>query len=263
MLQKVDLLGIPIHDVTYAEALDLAREFIRSGRPHQVTTVNPEFVMTAQRDPEFRRVLCEAALSLPDGIGLLLGARLLGFRLREHVRGTDYVELLADLAVREGYRLFFLGAAEGVAAEAAANLQRRHPGLQVAGTYSGSPRPAEEEAIVSLIRAAGPVHILLVAYGAPAQDKWIARNLPRLGVPLAVGVGGVFDYLSGRVPRAPLWLRQLELEWLYRLLRQPRRWRRQLALPHFALAVLGRWLRQRLFRGGDGGGRAVLREEDH
>jgi N-acetylglucosaminyldiphosphoundecaprenol N-acetyl-beta-D-mannosaminyltransferase len=138
---------------------------------------------------------------------------------------VDLSRRLADLAARQGYRLFLLGAAPGVGQRAADCLNADYPGLQVAGVYAGSPDAAEETAITDRIRAAAP-HILLVAYGAPAQDKWIARNLQRLGVPVCVGVGGVLDYLAGAVPYAPAWLRRLGLEWLYRLTRQPKRWRR-------------------------------------
>ena len=136
----------------------------------------------------------------------------------------DLAARLAALAAARGYRLFLLGAAPGVAERAAAAYTAANPGLIVAGTYAGSPAPDEEDAIIARVRAASP-HILLVAYGAPAQDKWIARNLERLGVPVAMGVGGVLDYVAGVVPYAPAWLRRIGLEWLYRLVRQP--WRRR------------------------------------
>ncbi len=135
--------------------------------------------------------------------------------------------------------MYMLGAAPGVAREAAERLMARHPGLKIVGAEPGSPDAGDDARVGGAITSAGPVHILLVAYGAPAQELWLDRNLDRLGIPVGIGVGGVFNYLSGRVPRAPGWVQRLELEWLHRLLTEPWRWRRQLALPQFlALAVL-------------------------
>ncbi len=237
-MRSADILGVRLDDVTLAETLDLIDGFVASGQPHLIATTNTEFVMAAQSDGEFRRVLNTAALSVPDGVGLLWGLRLLGMPMREHVRGTDTVERLVERAAARGYSLFLLGAGEGVAAAAAEKLRERHPGLRIAGTYAGSPDPRFDDEIAEVLRAAGRVDILFVAYGAPAQEKWISRNQGRLGIPVAIGVGGVFDFIAGRAKRAPVWIRRLELEWLYRLIRQPWRWKRQLALPRFALRVL-------------------------
>ena len=231
------ILGIPIHDVTLDEAVEQAAVWVREGGAHQIATVNPEFVMAARRDPAFRAVLEGADLCLPDGVGITLAARYLGRPLRERVAGVDLVEALAARAAREGWRLFLLGAAPGVADRVASVLTARYPGLTVAGTHAGSPRREEEEDIVRRVRDARS-DILLVAYGAPAQDLWLARNLARTGAKVGVGVGGAFDYIAGVVPRAPRWMRRAGLEWLYRLIRQPWRWRRQRVLPLYALLVL-------------------------
>ncbi len=231
------ILGIPIHDVTLEEAVEQAAAWVREGGAHQMATVNPEFVMAARRDVAFRDVLERADLCLPDGVGITLAARYLGRSLRERVAGVDLVEALAARAAREGWRLFFLGAAPGVAERAASVLAACHPGLAIAGTYAGSPREEEEEEIVQRVRASG-ADILLVAYGAPAQERWLARNLARTGAKVGIGVGGAFDYIAGVVPRAPRWMRRVGLEWLYRLIRQPWRWRRQRVLPLYALLVL-------------------------
>ncbi len=236
-VRSIRILGVRVDDVTHEEALARIAGFIADGRPHQIATVNVEFIMTARRHPRFRRVLDQAALCVPDSVGVLWAARRLGHPLREQVAGVDLAEKIAARAARQGWRLFLLGAAPGVAERAGAALQRRYPGLTVAGCYAGSPRPDDEAEIVARIRAARP-HVLFVAYGAPAQDLWIARNQQRLGVPVAMGVGGALDYFAGVVRRAPPWVRRLGLEWFYRLLRQPWRWRRQLALPHFVLLVL-------------------------
>jgi N-acetylglucosaminyldiphosphoundecaprenol N-acetyl-beta-D-mannosaminyltransferase len=211
---------------------------IAAGGPHQVVTVNPEFVMETRRNGAFRRVLAAADLATPDGFGLLLIARRRGTPFRGRVTGVALVERIAAAAAERGWSLFLLGAAPGVAERAAAALERAHAGLRIAGCFAGSPRPADEPAIRARVAAARP-DVLLVAYGHPAQDLWIARNQPLLRVPLAIGVGGVFDYLAGVVPRAPAAMRRLGLEWLYRLIRQPRRWRRiVIAVPLFLWAAL-------------------------
>jgi len=239
--ETVDILGIRVDNVNYAEAVARIEGFVRSGAPHQVVTVNPEFIVSAQSDAAFRAVLNTASLAIPDGFGLLWAAILLGAPLKERVAGSDIVPGIAALAAQRGYRLFLLGAAPGVAKEAGQRLRDQNPGLIIAGTYAGSPALEEERTIVSLIQSAAP-HILLVAYGAPQQDLWIARNLTRLNVPVAMGVGGTFDFIAGQAVRAPLWMRRAGLEWLHRLWHEPWRWRRMLALPKFIALVIRSWL---------------------
>jgi N-acetylglucosaminyldiphosphoundecaprenol N-acetyl-beta-D-mannosaminyltransferase len=234
---SVRILGVRVDRVTTTEALRRVEAYIVERRPRQVATVNPEFVMEAQRNAAFRVVLEGADLALADGAGLLWGARRLGKPLPERVTGSDTLPIIAELSAHRGYRLFFLGAAPGVAERAAAILTERNPGLRVVGAYAGSPDPYEEDAIVARVRAAAP-DVLFVAYGAPRQDIWIARNLERLGVPVCMGVGGAFDFVAGVARRAPLWMRRSGLEWLHRLMCQPWRWRRMLALPRFAWRVL-------------------------
>jgi N-acetylglucosaminyldiphosphoundecaprenol N-acetyl-beta-D-mannosaminyltransferase len=233
---QISILGIRVDNVTYEEALIRMEGFISDGQPHQVVTVNPEFIMTAREDPRFANILNLAHLALPDGQGLLWAARILGTPLRERVTGVDTLIGTAALAAEKGYRVYLLGAAEGVAEAAGRELARRYPGLEIVGTYAGSPTLDEEEDILNMIWQARP-QVLFVAYGAPQQDKWIARNLSRLGVPVAMGVGGAFDFISGQAKRAPRWLQRLGLEWLHRLYHQPWRWRRMLILPKFAWLV--------------------------
>lgn len=243
--RSVDILGVRVDDVTYGEALEIIETFIAEGGPHQIATPNPEFVVYAQKCPEFRRVLNASALSIPDGGGLLIAGRLLKRPIREQVRGTDLAYRLMERAAQRGYSVFLLGAAPGVAEEAGRRFTAAYPGLRVIGTYAGSADAAADEQARSAIMSQGRPDIILVAFGAPKQDMWLARNLPALGIPVGIGVGGVFDFVSGRVKRAPLWMRRLGLEWLYRLIKQPWRWRRQLALPRFLLFVLhsrlGNW----------------------
>jgi N-acetylglucosaminyldiphosphoundecaprenol N-acetyl-beta-D-mannosaminyltransferase len=175
-----------------------------------------------------------------------MAARWLGQPLRQHVRGTDLVHRLAARSAERGWRWYLLGAADGVAAAAAAALQHQYAGLQVAGASAGSPGSADDDWVRSLIQSAGRVDIILVAYGAPAQEYWLDRNLGPLRIPVGIGVGGVFDYLAGQVPRAPLWVRRLELEFAHRLITQPWRWRRQLAIPRFALLAASAAVHRRL-----------------
>ncbi len=236
----VAILGVPVHPLTMEATLRLAQQYMNEPRLHQIATVNPEFVMAAQADADFQRVLWAADLCLADGVGLLPAARRYDRRLPERVPGSELVYHLARMAAAEGWRLFLLGAGPGVAGEAAAILQQRYPGLQIAGVYGGTPALAENEAIVQRINASD-AHLLYVAYGAPRQDKWIARNREALPtVRLALGVGGALDFITGRAVRAPRWVQQMGLEWLHRLWHEPWRWRRMMALPRFALRVLFR-----------------------
>lgn len=236
----VRILGLPVAAITYDQWLTLIGEWIAAGdKAHHVCTVNPEFMMVAQKDAIFRVILQRADLNIPDGVGLLWAARWLSHPLPERVTGSDGVARIAERAAQTGWQLFFLGAAPGVAERAADVLRTRFPGVQIVDTYAGSPALGEEDAIVARINAAH-ADILFVAYGAPEQDKWIARNLPRLKIGMAMGVGGAFDFIAGIVPRAPMWMQRLGLEWLFRLIRQPWRARRMLRLPQFVLAVLWR-----------------------
>jgi N-acetylglucosaminyldiphosphoundecaprenol N-acetyl-beta-D-mannosaminyltransferase len=225
MNKRISILGVPVDNITIADAMTRIAAYIEQRGPHQIVTVNPEFVMEAQHNAAFRTVLRQADLATPDGFGVLLAARWLGTPLCRRVTGVALTQRIAELAAARGYRLFLLGAAPGVARQAGAILTAQYPGLRIAGCYAGSPHPRHEPFLRQLIVAAQP-DILLVAYGHPAQDLWIARNQPDLQIPVAMGVGGVFDYLTGRVPLAPSWMRHLGLEWFYRLLCQPRRWRR-------------------------------------
>jgi N-acetylglucosaminyldiphosphoundecaprenol N-acetyl-beta-D-mannosaminyltransferase len=232
-VQSITILNVRIDDVTEDEAITRIARFVDAGGPHQIVTINPEFVIEAGRNPAFARVLAAADLATPDGFGLMLVARMRGSPLRERVTGVALTKRIADEASRRGWRLFLLGAADGVAERAAHVLQETNRGLIIAGCYSGSPRPEDESSIRARLVAA-KADILLVAYGHPKQDLWIARNQPLLRIPVAIGVGGTFDYLAGIAPLAPLWMRRMGIEWLYRLIRQPQRWRRIMdAVPLF------------------------------
>jgi N-acetylglucosaminyldiphosphoundecaprenol N-acetyl-beta-D-mannosaminyltransferase len=235
--KRVEILGLPVSAITYAEWLEWIGVWVNSRHAHHGCTINPEMIMIAQNDPNFYNILSRADLTVPDGVGLLWAARRIGKPLPERVTGSDGVPMIAAEAAKRGWRIYLLGAAPGVADKAAEALRAKYPGLQIAGTYSGSPAPEEEDAIVERVNASN-ADILFVAYGAPNQDKWIARNLPRLRAKMAMGVGGSLDFVAGIVPRAPESFRRLGLEWLYRLYLQPWRIGRMLRLPRFVIAVL-------------------------
>jgi N-acetylglucosaminyldiphosphoundecaprenol N-acetyl-beta-D-mannosaminyltransferase len=221
MQRTVHLLGVPIDAVTAGEAVRMITGFLGEQKQRHVATPNSEMLVAASRDAAFRKILSDADLRLPDSAGLLLMARWTGQRLPERVTGVDTVQAVCRELVDES--LFLLGAVPGVAQRAAKELQRQNPKLQIAGTFAGSPRAEDAPAIIRRINEASPA-LLLVAFGAPAQDKWIAEHLSKMpSVRVAMGVGGTFDFLAGVQMRAPSLLRQLHLEWLWRVIREPRR----------------------------------------
>lgn len=232
----VHVLGVRIDDVTFAETLEALAAFVEEGTARQIVTVNTEYLMAAWRDPDFAELLRHSALNVPDSIGVIWAARWLGHPLHERVTGSDGIYRIAGLCARRGFRLFLLGAGPGVAERVAESLVARYPELVVCGTYAGSPGVQEEDAITRRIRQAR-ADVLLVAYGHSPQEKWIARNLPRTGAAVGMGVGGAFDFVAGVQRRAPAWMRRAGLEWFYRLIHQPWRWRRMLALPQVAWLV--------------------------
>jgi N-acetylglucosaminyldiphosphoundecaprenol N-acetyl-beta-D-mannosaminyltransferase len=244
MPSTVQVLGVRIDDVNTAEMLDALARFVDQGGAHQISTVNTEFLVAAQRDPEFAAVLQHTDLNLPDSVGVLWAARWLGQPLRERVTGSDGIYHVAALCAQRGFRLYLLGAAPGVAERVAHWLSERCPGLVICGAESGSYAPENEHILAARVRAAR-TDVLLVAYPSVPQEKWIARNLAETGAAVGMGVGAAFDFVAGVQRRAPRWMQRLGLEWLYRLFREPRRWRRMLALPRAAWLVFLQGLQRR------------------
>jgi N-acetylglucosaminyldiphosphoundecaprenol N-acetyl-beta-D-mannosaminyltransferase len=234
----VDALTI---DVAVARGLDL----LDSGHGGQVVTLNPEMLMRARHDPVFREIIARAALVTADGMGVVWAARLAGVAIPQRVAGIDFAVALMERAASSDHSVFLLGAGEGVAEAAARTLASLLDGVRVVGFWRGVPGPLGDGEAISRIRESD-AHILLVAYGSPAQDYWIARNLRKLPGVLAIGVGGALDVWGGRVARAPRWMRGAGLEWVYRLAREPWRWRRMCALPAFGALAIVRALRTRL-----------------
>ena len=236
-MTRFTLLGVPIDPLTEAEAVDWVARAIIGRSPRLVISVNPERIMHAGRDPAFAAVLRDADLALADGAGVVWAARRLGHPLPERVAGVDFLNALAARGAAEGWRFFFLGGSPGVAEEAGRVLREAYPGFVLAGTHDGSPEPASDAATIEAVRSSG-AQLLLLAYGAGAEEAWLARNLGASGACVGMGVGGAFDFISGRARRAPLWMRKRGLEWLHRLSRQPWRWRRMIALPRFVIRVM-------------------------
>lgn len=243
----VAILGVPFDHVTVDETIARIDAMIASRRPHYLVTANVDFLIQAHRDVELRRILLEADLVLCDGTPLLWASRWLGNALPERVAGSDLAPALIRSAAEKGQRLFFLGAAPGVAAEAEAKLKQQYPTLNIVGTYAppfSHLLEMDHTEITNRIKAANP-DILLVSFGCPKQEKWIAMHHRALGVPVAIGVGATLDFLAGRVKRAPGWMRRTGTEWCYRLLQEPRRLYRRYAndLVHFLPTLATQWCR--------------------
>ncbi len=236
---KVDVLGVSFENATLEETVNRAMgQLDGEGAPQYVVTPNPEIVMTARKDEEFRRVLNGAFLVLPDGIGVVYGARILGRPIRERIPGIDFITALFEKMA--GRRVFLLGAKPGVAEQAARNLSTRFPELVLCGTNDGY--FTDDGPVIEKINTAAP-DLLLVCLGAPKQEKWMAANAGRLNVRLMAGLGGSLDVFAGIVERAPEKWRRLGLEWLYRLLKEPKRIGRMMKLPKFLLVCMGRRVR--------------------
>lgn len=219
------ILGVPFHFLSMNQVLATVPGWRNGGESHFIMITNPHSVMLCRRDPEMMAAAHAATLIVPDGIGIILAARMLGYAHQGRVIGPDLMLRLCDEGRNSGLRHFFYGGADGVAEALAARLADRFPGLQIAGTYCPPFRPLtpeEETDIRGMLHQAQP-DVLWVGLGAPKQEKWIARNLPHLRIPAIIGVGAAFDFHSGNVPWAPAWLRRIGLEWVHRLMTNPSR----------------------------------------
>ena len=236
---RIDVLGVEFDNLTLAEAVDRAQALAGGEGFHYVVTPNPEIVMTAQKDPAFQKVLSGAGLVLPDGIGVIKAAAILGRPLKERVPGIDVAAALMGRMAGSGTRLFLLGAKPGAAEAAAEKLRAAYPGLQICGTHDGYFQ--DDAPVVEAIRAAR-AEVVFVCLGAPKQEFWMARNGPETGAKLMLGLGGVLDVFAGAVERAPERWQRMGLEWLYRLIREPSRIGRMARLPLFLVqAYRAKW----------------------
>ena len=253
------ILGIRVHSLKLQKAVSLVENWVKTNKQYQIVTPNPEQVVLAQKNKRFRQVLNQADLAIPDGIGLIWANKILssvrmGSKQKEESKGqtqdliklrrlsgVDLMIALCQLAAKKGWRVFLLGGGPGMAAQAIDSINITRTKLKIA-SFEGAKNinqetKKEKEKARKLINKFKP-DLLFVAYGAPYQELWIAENLPYLKTKVAMGVGGTFDYLAGKVARAPKIVRQTGFEWLYRLIQQPWRWKRQLRLIEFCWLVL-------------------------
>jgi N-acetylglucosaminyldiphosphoundecaprenol N-acetyl-beta-D-mannosaminyltransferase len=256
MQEKIRILKVRFNKITLKQATEKAISWTKSRKQRYITTPNPEILLEAHKNNKFRKILNKSALNIPDGIGILWAAKYakitknsnskiikflkwiasllaipfypkyLKTVLIERVTGIDLVQKICDSSANTDIKIFLLGAEEGIAKKTKKILTKKHPNLQIVGTYAGNPSLEDEKYIIEKINKANP-EILFVAYGAPKQEMWISRNLKKLkSVKIAIGVGGTFNFISGKRKRAPRLMQNLGLEWLYRLIQQPSRVKR-------------------------------------
>ena len=228
---RVNICGVKIDNYSFNDVVERISDHAMKGvAPSYVVTPNAQHVLSLQRDADFRRIYEKAFLTVPDGVSLLWSAKFLQTPLNGRVNGTDLFEELSAVAERKGLKVFLLGGRPGAAEAAKKTLQARHPNLQIVGThcppYGFESQPQELASINSKIKAAAP-DILFVGLGAPKQEKWIYQNYQELGVPVSLGIGVSFELVADMVQRAPLWMQKWGLEWLFRLIVEPKRlWKR-------------------------------------
>ncbi len=238
-MDSIEILGLRIDRPAPQEVLALLARSVDARTPRHVVTADASMVVLARRDPALMQIVQSADLVTPDGAGILWAAKLLHTPIPHKISGVDLVADLCRLSAQHGWRVFFLGAAPGVAALAADNLRARFPGAQIVGTRDGYFSREDEPQVIADIQAAQP-DVLLVAFGIPKQEKWITAHKAALQVPVSIGIGGSFDVYSGRVKRAPVWMQKASLEWLYRLASNPKKIGKVMTLPLFAVLALRR-----------------------
>lgn len=236
MRNTVDILGVPVDKVTMKEALIKVFSFLDQQKTCTIYTPNSEIMMAAQRDPELKNILRSADMVIPDGAGVVLASRILGLDLPEKVAGFDLVKNLLQAAKDRCTSFFLFGGKPGIAEAAAENTEKTYPGVVIKGCHNGYFSEEEENSILDEINLAN-ADVLLVALGAPKQEKWIHEHKNRLNVKICIGVGGTLDVLAGKASLAPEFFRKNGLEWLYRLYKEPWRFKRMLDLPRFIILV--------------------------
>lgn len=236
-IPTVPLYGIALSKMNMEQTVDYLTSVVESRVSHQVVTANPIMFMDALEKPDYMRVMRQAELVVPDGTGLVWAANHVGQPVAERVAGIDLFHRLVETGSRAGWKVYLLGASPDVVQAAASRLESLYPGLLIVGVRDGFFTEEQDEEIIADIVAAKP-DLLFVANSAARQEPWIGRYKSRLNVPVMMGVGGTFDILSGRSKRAPIWFQKMRLEWFYRLLREPWRYKRMLVLPKFVFRVL-------------------------
>lgn len=237
---KTEILGIQFDNLTRQEAAQRGAQLLAEDKFHYVVTPNPEFILASEEDETFRTILNRADLVLPDGIGVVYSAKILGTPLKERVPGVEFAEDMLACLNEMGGRLYLLGAKPGVAEKAGARILERHPNITLCGTHDGYFR--DEQDVLLHVSAARP-DLLFVCLGAPKQEKWMARWGQHTGARLAIGLGGCLDVFAGNVERAPESWQKLNLEWAYRLKKEPQRLGRMARLPLVLVKAAGQRLR--------------------
>ena len=236
--EPVKILDVPVHPLTMGEAVSVLEESITSGEQAFVVTANAEIIMMCQEDAGYKKIVSQdAQLVLPDGAGAVWAGRHLGYKIPERVAGFDLYCQLLDKAAQKGYKAFFFGGSPGIAEAAKAKSEELYPGVQVVGCRNGYFKDEESQAIIDEINASG-ADMLFAALGAPKQEKWLVRYREQLKPKILMGIGGSFDVFAGKMERAPKWMQDASLEWLFRLYKQPSRFMRMMALPKFVLKVV-------------------------
>ncbi|MBO5168383.1 MAG: WecB/TagA/CpsF family glycosyltransferase [Phascolarctobacterium sp.] len=236
--EPVKILDVPVHPLTMGEAVSALEESITSGEQAFVVTANAEIIMMCQEDAGYKKIVSQdAQLVLPDGAGAVWAGRHLGYKVPERVAGFDLYCQLLDKAAQKGYKAFFFGGSTGIAEAAKAKSEELYPGVQVVGCRNGYFKEEESQAIIDEINASG-ADMLFAALGAPKQEKWLVRYREQLKPKILMGIGGSFDVFAGKMERAPKWMQDASLEWLFRLYKQPSRFMRMMALPKFVLKVV-------------------------
>lgn len=231
------ILGIPVDKLTMGDAIERIDGFIRSGEPHWIATADASMLVDAGDDSTFRERLLTADMITPDSSGVLWAGGKVGVKLEERVSGVDLVDRLCALSADRGYRVFLLGAAPGVAEMAAERLRLKHPGCNIVGTRHGF-FPASDDELVAHEVAEFDPDILFVAMGIPRQETFIVTTQQIIKARVAIGVGGSLDVHSGQAKRAPALFQRMKVEWFWRLLQNPKKWRKTMKLPVFMLRVL-------------------------
>ncbi len=235
-LQEISVLGVKVKDITVSETAELIEKFVlERDKPHLIVTLGTEMVMASQKDSDIRDLINGASLVCADGAGVVWGARKAGLKLREKAAGVEILEEVVKRSSESKLRIFLLGAKPGTAEKTAENLKKKYPNCNIVGTYHGYFKDDSEP--IDIVKKAKP-DVIFTALGFPKQEKWYLNHAKELDIPVGMGVGGSFDVLSGKIERAPMWMRKLSLEWLYRLIKEPSRFGRMMSIPKFIFAVL-------------------------
>lgn len=241
MLQRniIKILGVSIDNVTLEETGIYTKQLIEESNKscRLVVAPNTEFIMLAQKDEEFFNVLKSASFATPDSVGVMIGGKLQKKKFKERIPGQAYFRNTLKVGEKEGWTFYFLGGEKGIAEKAKEKVMQDYPNLKVVGCHEGYFEEESEEEVINQINALKP-NVLFVAMGAPIQEKWIYKNKDKLCVDIATGQGGTFDYEAGKIKRAPKFFQKMGIEWLWRLVKEPKRIVRMMALPKYLIIIL-------------------------